>query len=285
MKAVILGGTGTLGYAMTKKLLDSGYDVLIVSRCELKQKLMAKEFNNKKLSFALGDIRDADQMFRVTRGAFVVFLFAALKHVEILEDNPEESIRTNIEGVINVADACEANGINNLVFSSSDKAVDPINTYGMCKGISEKLLLKRNEKSSTNISVFRWGNVIGSRGSVIKDFANSLRLKKEVYVTDINMTRFWLKIEDAVDFMFKEFQYSLDDVRIFSPKCASIVGIVEAIAECIDVPNYQIVTTGIRKGEKLHEVLRSSHSGHTLSSHSSERYTKEELVELVRPFS
>lgn len=287
MKAVVIGGTGTLGKTLTRALLDSpANEVVCVSRCELKQKEMASEFgHDPRLTFFLGDVRDRESLRLPMVGAEVVFHVAALKHVDWCEANPEESIKTNILGTMNVAQAAIGAGVSRVVFSSTDKAVDPINVYGMCKGISEKLLLRLNALQSTTVfSVYRWGNVLGSRGSVIKQFAESMKRDGVVQLTNPSMSRFWITIEDAVQYMLSSFGFDEGkEVRLPPIKAASVLALVEAIGEVVGVPSYGIKLVGLRPGEKIHEVLRSQHSEDPLESLSAEQYTHEELVALVRP--
>lgn len=257
MKVVVLGGTGTLGRALTERLLeDPGNEVVCFSRCELKQKQMEADFRrNPRLSFKVGDIRDARGLARALRGVDAVFACAALKHVDTLEANPEESVKTNILGTINIADACEQGGVKYCAFSSTDKAVEPINVYGMSKGISERILLARNG-GQTRFSVFRWGNVLFSRGAALHKFFETLEKERTAYVTDLEMTRFWIRIEDAISFMLANYQ-TAQGVQIPPIKAAPVTDIIRAIAEVLGIgaDGYAIRVIGVRPGEKLHETL------------------------------
>lgn len=265
MKYVILGGTGTLGQELTSQILKKGpgNQIVIFSRDELKQKEMASKFKGSPVVFMLGDIRDKDRLEQGLHGAHTVFHVAALKHVDSMEENPEESVKTNVLGTINVADAAIRCGVKHVVFSSTDKAVDPINVYGMSKGISEKVLFNRNRvQSTTQFSVFRWGNVLGSRGSIIPVFVNQIKNNLPIPLTDKDMSRFWIRIEDAVKFMLLTYEgASSSSVMIPPIRSAFVKDVASTIALLLnkDEPVFQDV--GIRKGEKLHEVLRSSHDG------------------------
>lgn len=279
MKALILGGTGTLGTEIARQLLERGWEhVVIFSRDELKQKLMASAFENSpRLSFILGDIRDPDSLARAFRGVHTVFHCAALKHVDTLELNPEESVKTNVLGTINVANAAVNAGVPYVVFSSTDKAVEPINAYGMCKGISEKILLRRNTDGVTRFSVFRWGNVVASRGSVIPSFVDAAKSGKPLPLTGQEMTRFWISIQDAVGFMLLNHRKAPGDAPCIPPiKAASVVEVGEAVARLLGKPSPQWVDIPIRPGEKIHETLAPG-----LSSDTADRYTPEELETLV----
>lgn len=278
MNCLVLGGTGTLGQALTKRLLRDGKTVTVFSRCELKQKRMARDFaSHPRLRFVLGDIRDPLALRRAFRGVELAFLVAALKHVDVLEHNPEEAVRTDILGVMNVADAAIEARTQHVLFSSTDKAVEPVNVYGMCKAISERILLQRNhDQNVTHFSVYRWGNVIGSRGSVIPDFVKSLTVYKKAYLTHPEMTRFWIRIEDAVEFMLEPFRTS--QPRIPTLKTATVRDVIDVTAELCGVRDYEIEITGMRPGEKIHESIVPG-----INSQTHERYTRDELRALLGP--
>lgn len=278
MRYVILGGTGTLGRTLIRELLKQD-DVTVVcfSRDELKQKETEAQFRDSRLSFKIGDIRDAGAVAMAMAGADVVFHVAALKHVDSMQANPEESVKTNILGTMNVAHAAVALGVPHVVFSSTDKAVSPVNVYGHCKAISEQILLNLNEtQSKTRFSVYRWGNVVGSRGSAIHSFAKTLKEERKVYLTDWNMTRFWIRIEDAVRFMLETYQQS-SGIMVPIMKSAPVVDMVQAIAEIVGVPSYDVVITGMRPGEKVHESILQG-----LSSCDGPYYPLTDLKKLVR---
>lgn len=280
MNYLIIGGTGTLGREVIKRLLENGKnDVVCFSRDELKQKQVAQEFaNSPNLRFVIGDMRDRGALDRAMVNVDVVYLLAALKHVDTLEENPEESVKTNILGVMNVADAAIGANVPFVVFSSTDKAVAPCNVYGMCKGIAEKILLRLNHtQHTTRFSVFRWGNVLGSRGSVIGVFAKTLITENKAYLTDPDMTRFWIRIEDAAEFMIENY-YRHHAVNIPPIKAAPVKSVIAAVAKIVGATKYDIVSLGIRQGEKIHETLLPG-----LVSDSSAQYSELELVSLLRP--
>jgi UDP-N-acetylglucosamine 4,6-dehydratase len=280
MIAVVVGGTGTLGTEIIKQL-GSDHTIRVVSRDELKQKELRGKFPH--INCYIGDIRDPASLVRPFHGADVVFHVAALKHVDVLEGNPEESVKTNILGTINVAKVAGELGVSHVVFSSTDKAVDPYNVYGMSKGISEKILfnMNRDESIKTRFSVFRWGNIATSRGAALHDFRKTLRQEKKVYITDKDMTRFWLKIEDAVAFLLANYKNApLDRACIPPVRSASVLELVEAVAELEGVRLYEIEIIGTRPGEKTHEVLVSQHEDAVCSANY-RKFSREELRNFI----
>ncbi len=280
MKYLIVGGTGTLGSTLIEKLYGMG-EIICFSRDELKQQGMKSRFPDVR--YVIGDIRDKQSLMPVMAGVDTVFLVAALKHVDVLEENPTEAIKTNIQGTINVAEAAMASGVKHVVFSSTDKAVLPINTYGMTKAISERYLLNLNMKQDvTRFSVFVWGNVAGSRGSVIHTFASALREGKEICITDARMTRFWIHIDDAVNFMLTNYQDAFSDRRMIPPmKAAKVIDLAHYLAEVLDKPLLSIKFVGLRAGEKIHESLVSNHD-YCLRSDNCEQFSPEELKTLIK---
>ena len=285
MNYLVIGGTGTLGGALIGELLkEPGAFVRCLSRCELKQKELKAQFPTDQLECVIGDIADIESIWRPMRGMDTVFHVAALKHVDTIEDNPEAAVKTNIQGTINVAKAAELAAVKYVAFSSTDKAVDPINVYGMTKGISERILLRRNEvQSETHYSVFRWGNVVGSRGSVVHAFAKTLKEEGRAYITSAEMTRFWIRIEDAVRFMLTNYRNAPKNAPLIPAiRAASVLELIAAIAQVVGVDNYSLKEVGLRKGEKLHEVLMSQHFGE-ISSKDHARLARYELVEMVKP--
>lgn len=287
MKSLIIGGTGTLGQELTRQLLQEvDNEVVILSRCELKQRQMYEAFNRDvRIKFVLGDIRDKTTLTRAIfgRGFDVIFHVAALKHVDVLEENPEESVATNVLGTINVADVAIEAQVPHVVFSSTDKAVDPINAYGMSKGLSEKILYRRNEiQTSTKFCVFRWGNVIGSRGSAIHFFAKTLKETNTVFLTDSRMTRFWIKIEEAVRFMLDNYKTApLAAAAIPEMRSAPIYTLACAVAQHVGAKDMNIVNIGFRRGEKMHEQIISAHSEQPLSSEVGRWLDVDQMKQLV----
>lgn len=257
-KQVILltGGTGSFGNAFVTRVLSSKKFkgvIRIYSRDEFKQYHMQLKFKqDKRLRFFIGDVRDLPRLRLAMDGADLVVHAAALKHVPILEYNPSEAVKTNINGTQNVIDAAIDAKIKKAILISSDKAVFPLNLYGATKMVAEKIFINGNvySKKGTIFSVARYGNVMGSRGSVLHLF---LKQSREGYltITDERMTRFWITLEEGVDFVLQAIE-KMKGGEIFVPKIPSIT--ITDLAKAI-APNAKIKISGIRYGEKLHEIL------------------------------
>ncbi|MGB4492920.1 MAG: UDP-N-acetylglucosamine 4,6-dehydratase (inverting) [Halanaerobiales bacterium] len=263
---LVTGGTGSFGKKFTRMVLDR-YDVnklIIFSRDELKKAQMRAEFgDNPKLRFFIGDVRDKERLYRAFDGVDVVIHAAALKRVPECEYNPFEAIKTNVIGAQNIIDAAIDRGVSKIVALSTDKAVNPINLYGATKLCSDKLFIAGNSyvgSKDTRFAVVRYGNVVGSRGSVVPLF---LQLKEagKLPITDPRMTRFWITLEEGVEMVFATLE-KMQGGEIFVPKIPSmkITDLAEAIA-----PECELEIVGIRPGEKLHEMLiTGSDARHTL---------------------
>jgi len=267
---VITGGTGTFGTALTEFLLKrKDIDrIRILSRDELKQSEMERKYKDSRLRFFLGDVRDLPRLESAFSGADIVVHAAALKHVPACEYNPFEAVKTNILGTQNVLAACLSQGVKKAIFLSSDKAVDPINHYGATKKVAENLWLYANGMQKTKFSITRWGNIIGSRGSVIPLFQEQAK-QGVLTVTHQDMTRFWIHTEDAVQFFWKKVQ-SMKGGEVFIPTMRS--AFVSDVARTI-APRAMIRYVGVRDGEKMHETL-----GKDYNSNDSDRLmTKKEL--------
>ena len=206
-KILITWGTGSLGQALTKRLLLEDVEVIrIFSRNENKQITMDEKFQNKKLRFLIGDVRDLSRLQRAMEGIDIVFHAAALKHVPVVEYNPFEAINTNVIGSQNVIDACLHENIEIAVAVGTDKAVSPLNTYGATKLLMEKLFITAsnyldNQKHKTKFIALRYGNVLGSSGSVIPKFINQIKENKKITITEPSMTRFSITMDEALDFI------------------------------------------------------------------------------------
>lgn len=254
---LITGGTGSFGKKFIKILLEKykPNKVIVYSRDELKQFEMGQVYNDLCMRYFIGDVRDKERLMLAIKGVDYVVHAAALKQVPAAEYNPMECIKTNIMGAQNVIDACIANNVEKVIALSTDKAANPINLYGATKLASDKLFTAANNivgSGRTRFSVVRYGNVVGSRGSVVPFFKGLLeRGATELPVTDERMTRFWLKLEDGVEFVLKNFQ-RMQGGEIFIPKIPSmrILDLAKAMA-----PDAKIKIIGIRPGEKLHEVM------------------------------
>ena len=254
---LVTGGTGSFGNSVVKKFLKSKNfsEIRIFSRDESKQDRMAKDYNNSKLSFFLGDIRDEERMFKVCRGVDVIFHAAALKQVPSCENATWETIKTNIIGSRNVIEAAISNKVKNLTMLSTDKSVYPINTMGMTKALMEKLALSVDFPGKTNINCVRYGNVLYTRGSVIPLFVNQIFKKKDLTITEPNMTRFLMKIEDSLDLAVKTTQLkSSGNVFVKKSPAAKIINVANVLLKIFNSKS-KIKIVGRRPGEKAYETL------------------------------
>ena len=223
---LITGGTGSLGSALTTRLLKSNAKTIrIFSRNESKQVEMESEFNDKRLRFFVGDIRDSERLFTALEGVDILFHTAALKHVPKIEYNPFESIKTNVIGSQNIIDNSIKQNLEKVICIGTDKAVSPLNTYGATKLLMEKLFLSANnylnrEKYKTTFHAVRYGNVLGSSGSVIPKFITDIKSNRPIQITDPNMTRFSITMQQALDFILKATELG-NGTEIFIPRLKS----------------------------------------------------------------
>lgn len=261
---LITGGTGSFGKKYTEIILKryTPNKIIIYSRDELKQYEMAQEFNDKSMRYFIGDVRDKDRLKEAMYGVDFVIHAAALKHVPVAEYNPMECIKTNINGAENVIEASLANGVEKVIALSTDKAANPVNLYGATKLASDKLFVAGNNivgDRKTRFSVVRYGNVVGSRGSVIPFFKKLIANgAKELPITDEKMSRFLITLEDGVNFVLKNFERMYGG-EIFVPKIPSIY--ITDLAKAL-APNLPHKIIGIRPGEKLHEIMCPSDDSH-----------------------
>ena len=260
-KILITGGTGSFGTAMVDILVNryNPKRIIIYSRDELKQFQFAKKYQTMgdgQVRLLIGDVRDKDRLYRAMKDVDYVFHAAALKQVPSCEYNPDEAVKTNIDGALNVIDCAIRNEVYRVVMLSTDKAVNPINLYGATKLVSEKLFIHGNtltQQRATKFSVVRYGNVLGSRGSVIETFEEQKKEHGKLFLTDPSMTRFWWTIEQACNFVLFALA-NMHGGEIFVPEIeASTMGEL-AIAYGGDIP---VEVIGRRPGEKMHESLIS----------------------------
>lgn len=276
MKILVTGATGTLGKLVVKRLLSNGCHVVGFSRDEQKQRLMQKHQN---LTMVLGDVRDLESLKLASMGCDKIAHFAALKCVDTLEENPAEAIKTNVLGTMNVCTVSKLLGLK-VVFTSTDKACEPINAYGHTKALGECLVFENGG------TVCRYGNVLGSRGSVVNAFVKSLKEKNEINLTHSDMTRFWITADDAADFVTDKIMHTPTHPGIYIPDilAAPVVSIGAAIATILDIKPYAINIVGIRAGEKLHETLRVEDGDIPgMTSDLYNEYTTDELIEMLDP--
>jgi UDP-N-acetylglucosamine 4,6-dehydratase/UDP-glucose 4-epimerase len=259
-KILITGGTGSLGRALTKRLLAEKVDVIrIFSRNENKQVTMQDEFNDDRLRFLIGDIRDLPRLERALEGIDIVFHAAALKHVPVIEKNPFEAINTNVIGSRNVVEACLSENVSKVVGVGTDKAVSPLNTYGATKLLMEKIFTTASnyldkDKHKTKFISLRYGNVLGSSGSVIPKFINQIKSNKKITITDPGMTRFSITMNEALDFILDSTIHGHGS-EVFIPKLRSykIDDVKIVLQELLGNTGEEKIP--VRQGEKFHETL------------------------------
>jgi len=257
---LITGGTGSFGNAVLRKFLSTDIkEIRIFSRDEKKQDDMRKFYVNEKLKFFLGDVRDIQSVMNAVQGVDFIFHAAALKQVPSCEFFPLEAVKTNILGTVNVLDAAIRCNVERVVCLSTDKAVYPINAMGLSKAMMEKVLIaKSRSSSSTVICATRYGNVLASRGSVVPLFVEQIKSGKSITITDPNMTRFMMTLEDSVDLVLFAFKNAAPgDIFVQKSPATTISLLAKAITHVFDVPEHPIKTIGTRHGEKLFEVLLS----------------------------
>lgn len=257
---LITGGTGSFGNAVLRRFLDSDLrEVRILSRDEKKQDDMRKKYNNVKLKFHIGDVRDYQSTLNAVRGADFIFHSAALKQVPSCEFYPLEAVKTNVLGTENVLEAAINCGVGRVICLSTDKAVYPINAMGISKAMMEKVVVAKSRLSNeTVICATRYGNVMASRGSVIPLFTNQIRAGVPITITDPDMTRFMMTLDDAVDLVLYAFQHGTPgDIFVQKAPAATIKTLALALTDLLGASDHAIHTIGTRHGEKLFEVLLS----------------------------
>jgi len=257
---LLTGGTGSFGQKFTELALTKNPKTIrIYSRGELLQKEMSEHFNDGRLRFFIGDVRDKDRLSRAMSGVDIVVHAAALKQVPQCEYNPLEAVNTNIMGSVNIIEAALSNNVSKVIAISSDKAVHSVNTYGKTKAVMESLITQANvyARNVTKFSCTRYGNVIGSRGSVVPVFLEQAK-GGNITVTDLNMTRFWITLEQGVRFVIACLSM-MRGGEIFVPKIPSmsITDLARAVA-----PDATTNVTGVRPGEKIHEVMVTEDEAH-----------------------
>lgn len=257
---LITGGTGSFGNAVLRRFLDSDLrEIRILSRDEKKQDDMRKRYNHPKLKFYIGDVRDYQSVINAMRGVDYVYHAAALKQVPSCEFYPLEAVKTNVLGTENVLEAAINCGVQRVVCLSTDKAVYPINAMGISKAMMEKVIVAKSRSSGdTVICATRYGNVMASRGSVIPLFTNQIRAGQPLTITDPNMTRFMMTLDDAVDLVLYAFEHGQPgEIFVQKAPAATIETLARALTDLLGVPEHQINIIGTRHGEKLFEALLS----------------------------
>ena len=260
-KILITGGTGSLGTALTKRLLKTNVDTIrIFSRDEWKQVQMESEIKDKRLRFLIGDVRDKDRLSRSLENIDIVIHAAALKQMPVAEYNPFEAVKTNVIGTENLIEACLDNNVESVLAIGTDKSVSPLNTYGATKLLMERLFVSANFYKGNHKIRFvcvRYGNVMGSRGSVIPIFVNQIKSGKNITITDPNMTRFNITMDEALNLIFRALENGKGG-EVFVPKLKAykVGDIKNAIMEILESDN-KVEDIQVRPGEKIHESLIS----------------------------
>jgi len=280
---LITGGTGSFGKRYVSTLLEryKPARLIIYSRDELKQYEMQQKYNGSMMRYFIGDVRDGDRLKQATRNVDFIIHAAALKHVPAAEYNPMECIKTNIHGAQNVIEAALDNNVEKVIALSTDKAANPVNLYGATKLASDKLFIAANNivgSRQTQFAVVRYGNVVGSRGSVVPFFKKLIEDgATELPITDEAMTRFWITLQQGVDFVLKNFQ-RMQGGELFVPKIPSvrITDLADAMA-----PGMPTKVIGIRPGEKLHEIMCPADDSH-LTLEFASHYVIQPTIQLAR---
>lgn len=270
MKIFVTGASGSLGTQLLK-CLENDIGIAKITCLTRNEHKLKKFKGRKKLKGVIGDVRDRVAMGKLARGHDVIFHLAALKHVDLMEEFKHECMQTNLEGTKNIIAAQKSNNVKKLVFVSTDKAVLPINTYGLCKALSERLVLE-NPKNV----VCRYGNVFGSNGSVFQYLPQQLKETNTIKITDYEMTRFWITVKEAAKFVYTEGMRN-QGVCIPKMKSAEVYKMMQLKAKMEGHSKYKVEEIGLRAGEKIHE-----HITETLTSENAERYTDLELMELLK---
>lgn len=254
------GGTGSWGNELVKQLLQyHPKEIRIYSRGEAAQVAMQRKFVEPRLKFIIGDVRDYEALKKATKNVDILFHLCALKHVPVCEEQPEEAIKTNIIGTQNIVNVTIENNIPKVIDVSTDKAVSPLNLYGMTKGIGEKII-QQAAKTNPNqqFMVIRAGNALGSQGSVVPFFIDHIRRFNSVPITDYNMTRYYITLSEAVGLILKALKSNISGgCFVMKMPACSIIDLAEVLIDTYGNKDTKIIEVGIRQGEKLDEVLVS----------------------------
>ena len=262
-KILVTGGTGSLGIALTTKLLKTNVDTIrIFSRDELKQSQMESHFHDERLRFLIGDVRDKERLENAVEGIDIVVHTAALKQVPVIEYNPFEAIKTNVQGSQNLVEACLNKNVGFALAIGTDKAVSPFNTYGATKLLMERLFVSANYykgERKTKFACVRYGNVLGSRGSIIPKFIEQIISGDKITITDPNMTRFNITIDQALDLIFRVIKNTVGgDIHIPKLDAYKVGDVKDVLLDLMDCKNEE-KRIPVRIGEKHHEILINEH--------------------------
>ena len=260
MKYLLVGGSGSWGNELAKQLLECTNNIItIFSRNEANQVAMQRKFANNRLKFIIGDVRDYEAVYSACENQDVVYLLSAIKHVPIAEEQPEEAIKTNINGTLNVIRATIAQKVRKVIDVSTDKACSPNNLYGMTKAVGEKLILNANKKSTTQFILVRAGNVLATAGSCVPLFIEQIKRDNCIRVTNPLMTRFFMTLPEAISLLLVAETSNNADMFVMRMPSCFIGDLAEAMKSKYGNESTTIIVTGSRPGEKMHELLLSEH--------------------------
>ncbi|CAM3043560.1 polysaccharide biosynthesis protein [Filibacter tadaridae] len=258
---LVTGGTGSWGIELVRQLLTHNpKKIIILSRNENSQVQMRRDIKDKRLSFFIGDIRDKEALGKAFLGVDFVFHLAALKHVPVCEENPLEALKTNVIGTQNVIEASIENHVKKVIYVSTDKAANPVNSYGMTKALGERLIIHANESSTvTKFLCVRGGNVLGSSGSVLPLFKKQIIEQKQVQITDKRMTRYFITPQKAIKTLLKATILGKGgEIFVMHMDACNILDLAQVLIDHYGKGEIKIVEIGVRRGEKIHEVLIGS---------------------------
>ena len=259
-RVLITGGTGSWGQELIRQLLllENTVSITVFSRNEYNQVMTQRKFNNRKLSFVIGDVRDSEAVGKVCEDIDVVFHLAALKHVPICEQQPEEAIKTNILGTLNIIKGALQYGVRKVIDVSTDKSCAPNNLYGMTKAVGEKLILNANTRRRTEFVCIRAGNVLGSAGSVVPLFIDQIKKNNRMTVTDKNMTRYFMSLPEAISLVLEAANLKVNgELLVMKMPSCNIYKLAEVMKTVFGQHDTDIQIVGARPGEKVHEMLIS----------------------------
>ncbi|MCY9694379.1 SDR family NAD(P)-dependent oxidoreductase [Paenibacillus alginolyticus] len=262
---LVTGGTGSWGYELIEQLLrEKPKKIIVFSRNESTQVAMKRTFEDARLSFCIGDVRDKAALMKACEKVDYLFHLAALKHVPVCEDQPYEALKTNVIGTQNVIEAAIENRVKKVINISTDKAANPSNFYGMTKAIGEKLIVYANLMSDyTKFVCVRGGNVLGTNGSVIHLFMKQIREKNQIGITDKEMTRFFLTKEEAIALLLRGAKEGKGgEIFVMTMPTCKIMDLAEVLMEEMGKKNVEVIELGVRPGEKIHEILLSEFESH-----------------------
>jgi FlaA1/EpsC-like NDP-sugar epimerase len=281
---LITGGTGSWGHELVKQLLlQNPKEIRIFSRNESSQVNMKRALGeNRNLKFIIGDIKEKNELVKTCEDVDYIFHLAALKHVPVCEEQPYEALKTNVIGTQHVIEAAIEKKVKKVVYISTDKAASPSNFYGLTKAIGERLIIHANLLTSdTKFICVRGGNVLGTNGSVLHVFKKQIKEKKQVGITDMNMTRFFLTLEEAIKLLFKATAESVGgEIFVMKMPSCKIIDLAHVLIEALGEKDVEIVEQGMRPGEKLHELLFSEYESLNTVIYDNEYYVVLPTVEI-----